>query len=377
MHVDLAAFKRDVDALGARMRAEQADAVEGAVHIAHVRAISAVASAMYAVGVATMPLPVYAVVPWLCLSTATFVRWAVAHHILHGGYEWWQSRRVFARGVRRFWDWFDWIQPEAWTHEHNKMHHRALGEWPGDPGVVEELFGPVRRAHVPHVVKYALVALSACVWKWMYYAPGTLMCRRGRTPVAWLPRIAGVALAPRVALELALVMLPYTLYCFVVLPALCWLVVGDWRNALANALVAEALTNVHSFVMIVVIHAGEDVCRFDGPCTVAGEFELRQVLGCVDITTDSVVGDFAWGYVNYHVEHHLWPTLSMLGCRRAHPHLIEICAKHGVPMVRERGAFRGLMARVRKLAAVAVGATSMRRFVLADWTRLPLTPDAH
>ena len=122
--IDLAAFKADIDALGARLRAEQAGPAEGAAHIAHLRRVSTVASAMYALGVATMPLPVYTVMPWLCLSTATFARWAmVAHHVSHGGYERWRPRRTFARGMRRFWDWFDWIQPEAWNHEHNKMHH--------------------------------------------------------------------------------------------------------------------------------------------------------------------------------------------------------------------------------------------------------------
>ena len=369
MQVDLAAFKADVDALGARMRAEQADLVGGAAHVAHLRRISTIASAMYALGVATMWLPAYTLVPWVCLSTATFARWVmVAHHVSHGGYERWHSRRAFARGVRRFCDWFDWIQPEAWSHEHNKMHHRALGEWPGDPDVVEEVFGPVRRAPVPRAAKYALVVAGACVWKWVYYAPGTLMFRRGRTPVPWLPRIAAVALAPRVALELATVMLPYMLYCFVALPALCWLATGEWRDALANALLAEILTNVHGFVTIVTNHTGADVCRFDGPCAVAGEFVLRQVIGSVDVTTESAVGDFLWGYLNYQVEHHLWPTLSMLGCRRAHPHLVRICARHGVPMVREQGAWRGLVARVRKTAAVAVGAASMRRFALSDWT---------
>ncbi len=80
------------------------------------------------------------------------------------------------------------------------------------------------------------------------------------------------------------------------------------------------------------------------------------------------MGDFLWGYLNYQVEHHLWPNVSMLGLRRAHPQLVAICAKHGVPMVRERGAWRGLLARVRKTAAVAVGAASMRRFALSDWT---------
>jgi fatty acid desaturase len=365
---NLDAFKADVDALGARMRVEQAE--EGSAHVAHLRTVEVVASAMYAVGVATMPLPAYTAVPWMCISTATFARWSmVAHHVSHGGYERWRPRRTFARGIRRFWDWFDWIQPEAWSHEHNKMHHCALGEWPGDPDVVEEVFGPVRRARVPLAAKYVLLALSACTWKWVYYAPGTLMYRRGCTPVPWLPRIAGVLLAPRVALELALVMLPYALWCFVALPALCWLVTGEWRNALANALIAEVLTNVHSFATIVTNHTGSDVCRFDGPCSAPGESELRQVLGSVDVTTgSSSVCDFLWGYLNYQVEHHLWPTLSLLGCQRAHPHLVAICAKHGVPMVREEGAWRGLVTRVRKTAAVAVGAASMRRFALADWT---------
>jgi fatty acid desaturase len=368
MPLELSAFKADIDALGARMRAEQ-EGPDGAKHVAHVQRIAAIASTMHAVGVATMPLPVYTVVPWLCFSTATFARWVmVAHHVSHGGYERWMSRRTFARGIRRFWDWFDWVQPEAWNHEHNKMHHCALGEWPGDPNLVEEVFGPIRRARMPRVVKYVIVALLACTWRWSFLAPGSLMLRRGKAPIPGVLPIVGVVLAPLVALELAMVMLQYMLYCFVALPALCWLVTGEWRNALANALVAEVLTNVHSFATIVTNHSGAEVYRFDTPCTVEGESELRQVLGSVDVTTGSAIGDFMWGYANYQIEHHLWPNLSMLGCRRAHPHLVAICAKHGVPMAREEGAWRGLVERVRKTAAVAVGAATMRRFALSDWS---------
>jgi fatty acid desaturase len=361
--MDLNAFKADVDALGARMVAERADPA----HLAHLHRIITITNVLYALGVATMWLPAYTVLPWLCISTATFARWSmVAHHVMHGGYDRY-SRHTFARGARRFWDWFDWIQPEAWNHEHNKMHHCALGEWPGDPDVVEEVFGLVRRARVPRVAKYAVFALAACTWKWVYYAPGTLMYRRGVTPVTWLPRIVGVVLAPRVALELVLAMVPYILYCFVLLPSACWLVMGEWRTALLNALIAEIVTNVHSFVTIATNHTGSDVHRFDGACSARGEFELRQILGSVDVTTNSCLGDFAWGYLNYQVEHHLWPNLSMLGCRRAHPALVAICARHGIPMVREEGAWAGMVSRVRKTAEVAVGAASMRRFVLADW----------
>ena len=78
----------------------------------------------------------FAQLPWnpisaLCLSTAICARWTmVGHHVSHGGYskevgiEHRFHRANFARGPwRRFVDWCDWMQPEAWDVEHNFMHH--------------------------------------------------------------------------------------------------------------------------------------------------------------------------------------------------------------------------------------------------------------
>ena len=63
------------------------------------------------------------------------------------------------------------------------------------------------------------------------------------------------------------------------------------------------------------------------------------------------------GFLNYQVEHHLWPNLSALSYQRAHPELKAICAKHGVPFVQQ-----SVPARLRKTIDVMVGKTSMRVF---------------
>lgn len=54
----------------------------------------------------------------------------VGHHVMHGGYSHnaEKSSRYhrfnFAKGLkRRVSDWLDWMLPEAWNVEHNKLHH--------------------------------------------------------------------------------------------------------------------------------------------------------------------------------------------------------------------------------------------------------------
>ena len=60
------------------------------------------------------------------------------------------------------------------------------------------------------------------------------------------------------------------------------------------------------------------------------------------------------GFLNYQVEHHCWPRLSMLSYQKAAPQLKAICEKHGVPYVRE-----SVWVRLRKTLAIMVGTSSM------------------
>jgi hypothetical protein len=75
------------------------------------------------------------------IALAQTGRWAIAHQVLHCSYDpipgcpqWLRGSR-FARGWRRYWDWCEWIVPEAWQHEHNVHHVNTGGSM--DPDVVE------------------------------------------------------------------------------------------------------------------------------------------------------------------------------------------------------------------------------------------------
>ena len=63
------------------------------------------------------------------------------------------------------------------------------------------------------------------------------------------------------------------------------------------------------------------------------------------------------GWLNYQIEHHLWPQLSMLSYQRSQPLMKALCDKHGIPYVQEN-VFQRLVKTVR----VMTGEDSMRPF---------------
>jgi fatty acid desaturase len=65
--------------------------------------------------------------------------------------------------------------------------------------------------------------------------------------------------------------------------------------------------------------------------------------------------DFLLGYLNYQIEHHMWPDLPLLKYRQAAPELRAICERHGVPYVQE-SVFR----RFGQLWSILMGDTAMR-----------------
>merc|ERR1719356_1148716 len=126
---------------------------------------------------------------------------------------------------------------------------------------------------------------------------------------------------------MTVVLLPYLLFHFFITP-LPYLALGRhfgygktlYWNAVTNLFLAELLTNAHGFLAVVTNHAGDDMYRFRHGCRpYSGSFYLRQVLASVDFNTGSDLNDFLHGYLNYQIEHHLWPSLSMLSYQRSQP----------------------------------------------------------
>eukprot|EP00606_Chrysophyceae_sp_TOSAG23-5_P000402 GSChrysophyteH2.ASY1.ANO1.868.1 assembled CDS len=364
--LDVGAFKKDMDALKAELTKAQ-----GPADVAQYSTVRLATEVFAVAGTLAMLLPWQWMLAPLLLGIASTARWTmVGHHTLHGGYDFMEqkscNRFVFAAGPwRRLVDWFDWMLPEAWNVEHNHLHHYALNE-PADPDLVEDNLRMMRNLPLPQAVKRPIVMLMAGIWKWWYYAPNTFKhLLKKRYPKT--EQGAGVWVLTSLWWEnpvafahvVTEALLPYALFKFGVYPlpflALGW---AAYWNALACVLAADVVANVYSFVIIVTNHCGPDLYRFETPVTpYSGEFYVRAIVGSANFRTGTEAIDFSQGYLNYQIEHHCFPSLSMLSYRKAQPLVAALCAKHGVPYVQEH-----VFTRLGHLVDVMVGASDMRKW---------------
>jgi fatty acid desaturase len=349
--VDVEGFLRDIRALRTEIDASVSEA-----DLSHLRRLERCGRIATVLGLATcwvMPNPLSA----MALSLGRSTRWLLMHHVGHRGYDRVpgappeRTSKAFAKGRRRFLDWFDWMLPEAWVFEHNVLHHSHTGE-DADPDLLERnAEGSLRDTRRPLALRYFQLALLAITWRASYYAPETLASlRRKRRPNGPLTRaewrevlLSGYA--------------PYIAWNFVLLPAL-FLPLGAWAafSALCNSLMAEVLTNLHTFLVVGPNHTGEDLYRFESSPEGKGERYLQQVIGSANYRTGGDLNDYLHLWLNYQIEHHVYPDLSMLQYQRVQPKLRALCEKYGVPYVQE-----SVWTRARKMVDIIVGKRSMRR----------------
>ena len=148
-------------------------------------------------------------------------------------------------------------------------------------------------------------------------------------------------------------MLPYLVFHFVVvpLPLLVFLGKRYFLNAVVNLVLADVLANMHAFAIVVTNHAGRDLYKFDTHCAPkSGAFYLRAVVSSVAFDAGSDVVDFLHGFLNYQVEHHCFPDLTMRSYQKAMPYVKALCKKHGVPYIQE-----SVFERVLKTARIMTG----------------------
>ncbi len=350
--IDRDAFLRDIQDLR-----EEIEASLGPDDLAHLRKVERWGRAATTAGLLTCwlgPNPFSAV----CLSYGRSTRWILMHHIGHRGYDRVPgvparyTSKVFAKGWRRMVDWPDWMVPEAWIYEHNVLHHSHTGQ-DQDPDLIER---NARWVHgLPKPVRWVVLGFLAATWRASYYAQNTqeeLMARGGEEPSRW-------ELTKSLVREC---WLPATAYHFVGLPLLFAplgpLAVG---SALMNSIAADVLTNLHTFLVVGPNHAGDDLYRFEDKPSTKGERLVRQVLGTTNFSTGGDLVDCAHLWLNYQIEHHLFPDLPMLQYQRIQPKVKAICERHGLPYV-QQSVFR----RFAKMAQNFVGNTKMRIYPSGD-----------
>ena len=296
-------------------------------------------------------------------------RWMLMHHIGHRGYDRVPGvpkrypSRYFARGWRRFVDWPDWMTPESWKYEHNVLHHSHTGQ-DKDPDLLERNTLKLQNSKLPRPLRYALMLALGTAWKPVYYAPSNVhaLHRKNAKGAAGDFLLDGDEI-----LELIFDMyLPYVLLQFVIFPAL-YLPAGPWGvfSAFTNSLMAEILSNFHTFLVVGPNHTGDDIFRFDhGPRNLA-ERMLHQVIGSVNYRTGGNLNDFLHFWLNYQIEHHIWPDLPMLKYQQYQPRVKALCEKYGIPYLEE-----DVWTRFKKMLDVTTGETKMLQ------ARLPKTEPA-
>lgn len=299
----------------------------------------------------------------LSIGIGNVSRWAnVAHPILHGAYDkvknvpYRYTKAGFAKGIRRYFDWLDWIKPDAWAYEHNIMHHYHLGE-ADDPDNIELNLNIISR--FPKWTKYIFVYLLAATWKLTYYAPNTLRILENKESRKHnLKESESLEYSPltRNGLELwKSYIIPYATVKFLIIPFLFSpLGMEAVFNAFLITLMAELVANLHSFLVIVPNHSAGDIYKFDEPHKSQGEFYLRQIMGSVNYNTGSDLIDFGHGWLNYQIEHHLFPNLPLSQYQRMQPIVKEVCAKHNLEY-RQESVFK----RMKMTVDLMVGKTKL------------------
>lgn len=335
----------------------------------HLRKIERMGRFSTALGVVTcwiFPNPLTA----FAFSLGQFTRWLLAHHITHKGYDKVPgipkryTAKHFARGWRRFVDWFDWLHPEAWDYEHNILHHYHTGE-AADPDLAERHAEFLRQLKLPYSLKYVLLGLASLTWKYTYYAPNTLSVldpdtnrRIAKDHVLYITIRNIFQFRNRHVRRLWLsCYLPYAGFHFVLFPLL-FLPFGYFAvmSAFINKVLAECITNFHSFLVIGPNHTAEDLYRFEFHYEGKKEFYVTQVLGSANYRCGTEFLDYMSIWLNYQIEHHLFPDLPMTKYRDIQPKIKEVCERFGVPYKQE-----SIWKRFQRMVNVCVGKTSMRR----------------
>ena len=336
----------------------------------HLRKIERWGRACTAIGYGTswiVPNPISA----FFISIGNINRWAgVNHPVSHRSYDSIEgvparyTSKHFAQGWRRAIDWLDWIVPAGWHEEHNNLHHYRLGE-EADPDQVEHNLKWLRNSKLPMPLRYLVIALFACVWKPAYYAQSTLKVLRLKNA----KKIPG---SPQVPSSMSVnawspfykegreywlkCIFPYVGMRFIIIPALFFpLGITAVTNVFLTSLLAEVFTNLHSFLVIVPNHSGNDIPRFREPIKRKQEFYYRQVVGSVNYPSGSDFNDFLHGWLNYQIEHHLFPALPLSQYQKIQPQVKAICEKHGIEYKQE-----SVFKRLIKAVNIMTGKTSMK-----------------
>lgn len=334
--VDLEAFMKDLTELR-----REIDASLGQEDLDHVKKIERwgrICTALGLLGAGLAPNPISAAFLGLGRST----RWMLMHHMFHRAYDKVPGapehfkNKAFAKGIRRYIDYIDWILPEGWAYEH--MIHHAYTNEPRDPSRAECVFDEFRNQ--PVWAQYAIHGIALLGWRPLKFAPASLAMWLDRHQPKESRVVLQRELLSRVGDIFRTCYAPHIAFNFVALP-LCYWPLGPWgvMSAFCNSVMADIFMSLQLYLVFMPSHTGDDMYRWESRPRSRAEFMLRQIIGTVNYTSHSDFASWLQVWLNYHIEHHLFPDVPLRTYVWIRPRVQEICKKHGIPYI-EESAFK-------------------------------------
>ena len=276
----------------------------------------------------------------IAISLALTGMWTiVAHHVLHGGYDAIAKipkryhSTVFASGLRRYVDWPDWMYPPAWNYEHNILHHFYVNE-ALDPDQMSYRFAAIKPNSSRKKSKWKKILkliIKISFWKCSYYSFNTMKALAEKKAYQ---QDADFKKYRKSTYKHCII--PYITYHFILIPLL-FLPLG-WQASLfvlINRFGAELITNWHTFFIIVSNHTGSDLALQAQHFSTKEEFYMAQLSSSCNFNTGGFWRDYLHGYLNYQIEHHLFPNLPAAQYVRLQPLVKSLCYKYQLSYIQE------------------------------------------
>lgn len=287
--------------------------------------------------------------PWVLMGLSISSHWTtISHHTCHGGYDDNKYNKFnYGRKNRRILDWMDYLLPEAWSIEHNIYHHYKLNEY-SDPDNVQYNLRELREMKIPLIIKYIIILFFILTWRILYYSSNSYKYFKANQIhyIIKKEEYKQMTLLGIITNEWPIWINKIEYLCKVLLPIIIYRIIQfmpfyliyktSINNVILNYILAEIFCNIHTFIIIVPNHTGRDMYLYNTSVKAkSDEWLLRQTISSVNYNYGNDIIDYLHGWLNYQIEHHIFPNLSMLDYQLIQPEVKNICKKYNIPYVSE------------------------------------------
>jgi linoleoyl-CoA desaturase len=329
---DLESFRRELDALHARIRAKMGQ--EDLDYIARVDRWSRVAMWTGRALVAFSPGPLSFLAGVTVLAAGKQLQATeVGHTVLHGAFDRVESADGEPHRFKsRSWSWLTPIDEEAWRDEHNVRHHQYTNIVGRDPDVS---FGFVRLNEEVPWEKFHQHQLASGLVSWLGFAFHMNAHATGLVDL-WTKEPADYTVldpedpeAGREAYRKAFrKWTPYYLKEFLLIP----LLTGPFFfKSLLGSFLSELMRDVYSAATIWCGHVGDETAAYPEGTRAGGRANwYRMQVESANNFEVSLPVSMLCGALDLQIEHHLFPKLPTNRLREIAPEVRAICEEHGV-----------------------------------------------